>query len=140
MYGDPARIPAGCLKTYVHDLRIPGTMPHILKIVRDWFAEMAKLEAALPRVPGIPALLLWGDRDGAVDPASAAPLQRVLPRSELYMVPGGGHILFEEFPQQTNCLLLDWLQRGTLSSPPTEVAAPGRPHGMCPASIPAVQL
>jgi pimeloyl-ACP methyl ester carboxylesterase len=140
MYGDPARIPAGCLKNYVHDLRIPGTMPHILEIVRNWFAEMAKLEAVLPRVAGIPTLLLWGDRDGAVDPASAAPLQRVLQRSELHTLPGGGHILFEEFPQQTDRLLLEWLRCGTLSSPPTQVAAPGRPHGMRPASIPAEQL
>ncbi len=92
-------------------------MRHILEIVRNWFAEMAKLEAALPRVAGIPALLLWGDRDGAVEPASAAPLQRVLRHSELHVFSGGGHILFEEFPQQTNRILLEWLRRDPLPSP-----------------------
>lgn len=117
MYGDPARIPQGTLKTYIQDLRVPGTVRHILEIVRNWFAEMAKLEAALPRVAGIPALLLWGDRDGAVEPASAAPLQRVLRHSELHVFSGGGHILFEEFPQQTNRILLEWLRRDPLPSP-----------------------
>ena len=60
MYGDPARIPQGSLKTYIQDLRVPGTVRHILEIVRNWFAEMAKLEAALPRVARIPAVTALG--------------------------------------------------------------------------------
>jgi pimeloyl-ACP methyl ester carboxylesterase len=119
MFGDPARIPEGCLQTYIQDLRVPGTMLYILEIVRDWFAEMAKLKAALPRVAGIPTLLLWGDRDFAVEPASAAQLQRILRPSELHIVPGGGHLLFEELPQQTNHILLEWLNR----SPATDLLA-----------------
>jgi 4,5:9,10-diseco-3-hydroxy-5,9,17-trioxoandrosta-1(10),2-diene-4-oate hydrolase len=111
MYGDPARIPEGCLETYMEGLRIAGTMPHILAIVRAWFSDMAKLEAVLPLIAETPTLLLWGDRDHAVIPASAAPLQRILRHSELHIVPGGGHILFEEFPDQSNRLMLDWLRR-----------------------------
>jgi pimeloyl-ACP methyl ester carboxylesterase len=119
MYGDPARIPEGCLQAYIRDLRVPGTMSHILEIVRGWFAEMAKLKAALPRVADVPTLLLWGDRDFAVEPSSAVPLQRVLLRSQLHIFPGGGHILFEELPQQTNFLMLEWLHR----DPPTDPLA-----------------
>ncbi len=121
MYGDPARIPDGCLQAYIRDLRVPGTMPHILEIVRGWFAEMAKLEAALPRVAGVPTLLLWGDRDFAVEPASAVPLQHILRRSELHIIPGGGHILFEEFPQEATRLMLEWLHRDPATDP---LAAP----------------
>lgn len=117
VYGDPARVPAGSLQGYVEDLRIPGTMRHILDIVREWFAEMTTLQAALERVAGVPTLLLWGDRDHVVDPASATQLRRVLPRSELHVVPGGGHILFEEFPQAMNRLMLDWLRRDSSSNP-----------------------
>lgn len=117
MYGDPARIPGGCLQAYIRDLRVPGTMLHILEIVRGWFAGMAKLEAALPRVAGVPSLLLWGDRDYAVEPASAVQLQRILRRSELHIVPGGGHILFEEFPQEANRLMLEWLRRDPATNP-----------------------
>lgn len=111
VYGDPARIPKGCLETYIRDLQVPGTMRHILDIVRGWFADMAKLEAALPQVADIPTLLLWGDRDRAVDPASAMQLQRVMHRSGLRIFPGGGHILFEEFPEESNRLMLEWLDR-----------------------------
>jgi pimeloyl-ACP methyl ester carboxylesterase len=111
MYGDPARVPTGSLEGYIEDLRIPGTMRHILDIVRDWFADMATLQAALPGIPNVPTLLLWGDRDRAVDPAAATELGRVLPQSTLHIVSGGGHILFEEFPEMINSLLLKWLRR-----------------------------
>jgi pimeloyl-ACP methyl ester carboxylesterase len=116
VYGDRARVPTGSLHGYVEDLRVPGTMRHILDIVRDWFAEMTKLQAALPRVADVPTLLLWGDCDRVVDPASAAQLQRVLPQSELHVVTGGGHILFEEFSQAMNRLMLHWLGRDSSSN------------------------
>lgn len=111
MYGDPARVPDGALQTYVGPLRVPGTMCHILAIVRVWFREMTKLEAVLGQIPDVPTLLLWGDRDRAVDPRSASELQHILKRSELRIVPDGGHILFEEFPEQMNRLMAEWLQR-----------------------------
>ena len=87
MYGDPARIAEGYLERYTDGLRIPGTMQHILAIVDCWFADMAKLEATLLRIAQVPTLLVWGDRDPAVDPASAAPLHSILRQSELRIVP-----------------------------------------------------
>jgi len=111
MYGDPARIAEGCLKRYTYGLRIPGTMRHLLAIVDGWFADMAGLEALLPSVADVPTLLVWGDRDSAVDPASAIPLQSILRRSELRVVPTGGHVVFEELPEESNRIMLDWLRR-----------------------------
>jgi 4,5:9,10-diseco-3-hydroxy-5,9,17-trioxoandrosta-1(10),2-diene-4-oate hydrolase len=111
MYGDPARIADGCLQDYVDGLRVPGTMRHILTIVRDWFVDMGKLEMALPRVVGVPTLLVWGDRDRAVDPASAAELQRVLPQAQLLVIQGAGHVAFEEMPEEANQIMLEWLRR-----------------------------
>ena len=117
MFGDPARIPQDCLQRYREGLRVPGTMQHILAIVDCWFADMAKLEAVLPSVAQVPALLVWGDRDHAVDPASAVPLQGILRQSELRIAPGAGHILFEEMPEESNRILLDWLCRDAVSTP-----------------------
>jgi pimeloyl-ACP methyl ester carboxylesterase len=111
MYGDPKRATYDVLENYTEGLRVPGTMRHVLEIVRTWFREMAKLEAALPRVADIPILLLWGDRDGAVDPASAVELQRILPQAELRVVPGAGHVVFEEMPDEANQIMRDWLLR-----------------------------
>jgi pimeloyl-ACP methyl ester carboxylesterase len=109
MYGDAERIPEGCLAGYTDGLRVPGTIEHILSIVGGWHGEMAKLKDALPRITSTPTLLLWGDRDRAVDLASAQQLQRILRNSELCIVGGAGHVLFEEMPLESNRLMLEWL-------------------------------
>ncbi len=111
MYGDPGRIVAGSLEGYTEGLRVPGTARHILGIVRRWFADMAELEAVLPLVEQVPALLVWGDRDRAVSLESGMRLTRELAASELVVVPGGGHILFEEMPEAANRAMLEWLRR-----------------------------
>lgn len=117
MYGDPARIDETCLRGYTDGLRVPGTIRHILAIVRGWFADMATLKTALPWAASIPTLLVWGDHDRAVDPASAMQLQRVLWHSELRILRGGGHILFEELPDESNRIMLDWMRRDLASGP-----------------------
>jgi pimeloyl-ACP methyl ester carboxylesterase len=114
MYGDPSRIPAGSLPGYVDGLRVPGSPDHVLAIVRNWFSDMAALHSALPQVAHVPTLLLWGGRDRAVTPESAYQLQRELPNSELVVIPTAGHIVFEEFPEESNRLLLQWLRRDPL--------------------------
>jgi pimeloyl-ACP methyl ester carboxylesterase len=111
MYGDPKRIGQGCIDGYVAGLRVPGTIDHILAIVRGWFSQMASLEAVLPQLAAVPALLIWGDRDRAVSVASGTRLQRALAQSELAIVRGGGHVVFEELPEESNRLMLDWLSR-----------------------------
>ena len=119
MYGDPARITESCLHRYTDGLRVPGTLQHILAIVDCWAADMAKLEAVLPSVAQAPALLVGGYRDRAVDPASATPLMSILRRSELRVVPGCGHVPYEEMPEESDRILLDWLCRDAVSTPLT---------------------
>jgi len=78
--------------------------------VRGWFAEMKKLEAVLPEVAKTPTLLVWGDRDRVVSLKSAGRLQREI-GAELVVIPGGGHLVFEEFPQEVNRIMTEWLLR-----------------------------
>jgi pimeloyl-ACP methyl ester carboxylesterase len=130
MYGDPARIVDGSLEGYIDGMRDPGTIPHILEIVRGWFRDMAMLKAALPQVKA-PALLIWGDRDRAVDPASAQQVQRALRHAELKMVRGAGHIVFEELPEESNRAMLEWLRRdvaATLAGSPARGDVYERPR------------
>jgi pimeloyl-ACP methyl ester carboxylesterase len=56
-----------------------------------------------------PTLLIWGDRDRAVGLVSARHLQQTLRRSRLVVVPGAGHIPFEEMPEACNQAMCDWL-------------------------------
>jgi len=117
MYGNPKRIADGSLQGYTDPMRIPGTIRHILAVVGGWFADMATLKTALPWAASVPTLLVWGDQDRAVDPASAMQLQRILWRSELRILRGGGHILFEELPDECNRIMLDWMRRDLASGP-----------------------
>jgi len=111
MYGDPARIVDGSLEGYTLGGRVPGTIDHVLAIVRGWFANMAALKAVLPRLAQVPTLLVWGDRDRAVSLASGIRLQGELPQSELVVLPGAGHVPFEEMPEAANRILHEWLVR-----------------------------
>jgi 4,5:9,10-diseco-3-hydroxy-5,9,17-trioxoandrosta-1(10),2-diene-4-oate hydrolase len=109
MYGDPSRVSAGSLEGYIEGLHVPGTMDHILQIVDRWFVDMGLLRSVLTGLIAKPTLLIWGDRDRAVGLTSARELQRTLPQSSLMVLPGVGHIPFEEMPEICNNAMRDWL-------------------------------
>ena len=116
MYGDPARISETCLAGYIEDLRQPGAVEHIMQIVRCWFADMARLKTALPLVANVPTLLVWGDRDRAMSVKSGVRLQQMITTSELVIIPGGGHVVFEELSEKTNRVAIGWQKRNLGSS------------------------
>jgi 4,5:9,10-diseco-3-hydroxy-5,9,17-trioxoandrosta-1(10),2-diene-4-oate hydrolase len=117
MYGGSDRVVDRCLHEVVDGLRNPDTLRHVLSTVRCWFSERAKLKAALRIVKKIPTLLVWGDRDCTVSLSSAFRLKRKLRGSQLIVLPGGGHAIFEEAPELANRIILDWLGRLALSTP-----------------------
>ena len=110
MFGDARRMPEGSLDAYREALRVPGTMPHVLAMVRCWFADMEKLRQMLPSVATTPTLLVWGDRDRVVSIESGRRLEREL-AAKLVVFPGAGHLVFEEFADEANQLMSDWLTR-----------------------------
>jgi 4,5:9,10-diseco-3-hydroxy-5,9,17-trioxoandrosta-1(10),2-diene-4-oate hydrolase len=116
MYGDPSRISEDALEGYTQGLHIPGTVDHVLQIVQRWFVDMGLLRSALSGLAAKPTLLIWGDRDRAVGLASARELQRTLPQSSLLVLPGVGHIPFEEMPEICNQAMRDWLINPSPSS------------------------
>lgn len=109
MYGDPSRIAPGTLEGYGRAVRIPGTLDHLLGIMKCWPDDMKEIEAALPLIADIPTLLMWGSRDGAVLPSSAPKLQRHFHNAELVILEGAGHLPYEEVPEEFNRALLDFL-------------------------------
>jgi 4,5:9,10-diseco-3-hydroxy-5,9,17-trioxoandrosta-1(10),2-diene-4-oate hydrolase len=117
IYGGPERVVDSCLQEIVDGLRSPATLRHVLCIIRCWFAEMAKLKTVLRRVKRIPTLLVWGDRDRTISLSSAVRLNRKLRGSELIVLPGGGHSVFEEIPEESNRIMIEWLGRHSLSAP-----------------------
>ncbi|MGA9671786.1 MAG: alpha/beta fold hydrolase [Terracidiphilus sp.] len=111
VYGGPDRVVDSCLREVVDGLRNRETLRHVLCILRGWFSERAKLRAALGRLKRTPTLLVWGDRDCTISLNSGVRLNRTLNGSELIVLPGGGHTVFEEMPEQVNQIVLDWLSR-----------------------------
>lgn len=111
MYGGAGNATESDLREIADCLRSPSSLRHVLRITRGWFAEEAKLKAVLRRVKRVPTLLVWGDRDRTVSPSSGIKLQRKLRASELIVVPGGGHSVFEDAPGPSNLIMLEWLGR-----------------------------
>jgi 4,5:9,10-diseco-3-hydroxy-5,9,17-trioxoandrosta-1(10),2-diene-4-oate hydrolase len=132
MYGDPSRVSAGSLEGYTEGLHVPGTIDHVLRILERWFVDMGILRSALPGLTSKPTLLIWGDRDRAVGLSSGRELQRTLPRSSLLVIPGAGHIAFEEMPDLCNHAMREWLlnplaaQRRRSASPERSAATAAR--------------
>ncbi len=109
MYGDRGRIPAGTLEGYMAPLAKPGLFEHALSIVGTWKADLRDLESTLPKLAGIPTLLMWGSRDSAVYASSAAALAKYFPNSRLIVFPGVGHLPYEECPEEFNRALIEFL-------------------------------
>jgi pimeloyl-ACP methyl ester carboxylesterase len=59
------------------------------------------LRHALPRVT-VPALVIVGEHDRVTPPAAAVELAGALPRGELTILPGAGHIAMLERPEEMN--------------------------------------
>ena len=109
MYGDRSRIAPGTLEGYVAPMAKPGLFEHALSIVRTWTKDLRELEAILPKLADIPALLMWGGKDSAVYASSAKPLAKFFPNSEQIVFPRVGHLPYEECPEEFNRELIKFL-------------------------------
>ena len=114
MYGDRSRIPPEALEGYKAPLAKPGLFEHALSIVRTWTEDLRELEATLPKLAGVPTLLMWGGKDPAVYASSAAPLAKYFPDSKVIIFPGIGHLPYEECPEEFNLALIEFLTREKL--------------------------
>jgi pimeloyl-ACP methyl ester carboxylesterase len=110
MYGDTSRLSAATVEGYRSQIMRPGRVNNILNTLRGWEKDVESLRAAIPKI-NARSLLIWGTRDGAVDVNSAEPLRRALPHCELAIIPGAGHLAFEERPEEFNRLVLEFVDR-----------------------------
>ena len=109
MFGDGSRIPPDSLDGYRMPVVKNRSLAHGSLIVRNWTADLAELETALPKIRDYPTLLIWGTRDRAVHFQSAEPLRRNFRDSRLVALEGVGHLPYEEAPEDFNRALVDFL-------------------------------
>jgi len=122
MWGDPKRVTAETLDGYIRPLIRPGIFEHAIKIVRTWQADMDQLESALQKIADIPTLLVWGDKDRVVDPASAQVMAEHLPGARLAILKGAGHLPYEECPEEFCRIVQEFLSNVRS----TDIASPAR--------------
>jgi pimeloyl-ACP methyl ester carboxylesterase len=113
LYGDAASIPSDSLAGYDAGLVPEGSYEHVWNMVRAWMAGLKQISAVLPSVESIPTLLLWGERDRAVDPASAEQLRCRWKSSVVLIMKHIGHMPYEEVPQEFTRIVLDFLLHNT---------------------------
>jgi pimeloyl-ACP methyl ester carboxylesterase len=99
------------LMPYRANLRIRGTMSHLLRLLGTWHEDMADLRHLLRKPITQSTLILWGDCDRAVPVRTAEKLRAHLRQSELHVLPGVGHRPAEEQPELTAGLIESWMLR-----------------------------
>jgi pimeloyl-ACP methyl ester carboxylesterase len=112
LYGDSRRIRPEAVEGYLKPLLRPHPFRYALTVLRSWNRDLRLLKSVLPRISRIPTLLVWGSRDGAVDPASAIPLRQQFDDCRLRIIAGVGHLPYEEAPEEFNQSILEFLRRG----------------------------
>lgn len=132
LYADQASIPQDSFDGYRAGLEPAGSFEHLWNITRSWMNDLKRIEAVLPSVESIPALLLWGELDKAVAHGSMSELHRRWKNSVEYTMHNIGHMPYEEVPQEFNRIVLDFLLRDTPATPlqtvvpETAAAQPGQ--------------
>ncbi len=111
------------LAPYRENLRMQGTVPFLLRLLRTWHSDMRELRCLLEAPFRLPTLLIWGDHDRAVPASTAADLQERLRASELTILAGVGHRPAEERPALCAGLIEDWWARARVVRPISVSAA-----------------
>lgn len=91
-------------------LRSRKALARVLEILRTWETDMTSLRTALTTRPiQQPTLLLWGDHDVIVPASSAPALEANLEHWQKFILPGRGHLLPQEAPEDCAAIIRIWL-------------------------------
>jgi pimeloyl-ACP methyl ester carboxylesterase len=110
MWGNPKLATRHTLDGYIRPLGRHGVLEHAGKIVQTWNPDMGELEATMPKIAGIPTLLIWGSKDRVVDPRSAEIMVQRLPGSRVAVMQGAGHLPYEESPEEFSRIVREFLE------------------------------
>ena len=110
MYRDRSRILPGTIAGYNAPLKVKGTVPYLLNVMRCWSNDFAALDERLQSLDDAKVTFLWGEHDRVVPIASRPDLARKYPRAKWIVLPNTGHLPYEERPAEFNAVLLECLK------------------------------
>jgi pimeloyl-ACP methyl ester carboxylesterase len=109
LFGDPRRIAPGTLEGYSAPLAKRSAWEYGMALMPHWRADLRQLAEDYARLADKRALLIWGDRDIAVDPSSAQEILKRMPRVDLKILKGVGHIPYDEVPDEFSRIVREFL-------------------------------
>lgn len=115
MYADPGEMVAGTGLGYALSLRPRGATTRILSSLTTFAEDVENLRPKLQAIAQIPTLIIWGDRDPVVEMKSGCELQQQL-RAEMVLMKNVGHMPYEERPEEFNRIVIEWLERHSLTA------------------------
>ncbi len=72
---------------------------------------LEKIELGLAGLSHLPIQLIWGMQDWCFTPECLERFSQHWPQAEVHQLPDVGHWIVEDAPEESESLLLDWLQR-----------------------------
>lgn len=111
MYSRVTRITPETRAGYAVNFDDARSYRYAFEVVRNWSLDMRQLEAALPSIASVPALLLWGADDETVTEGSGQRLLKCFSDADYVVLPGVGHMPYEEAPAEFNRCVLQFLER-----------------------------
>jgi len=109
LYADESRITEETRIGYDVNLAEISSFDYALAVVRTWKEDMRRLKDALPSIAHLPVLLLWGEEDRAVACHSGLMLREYFRHAQYVVLPGVGHMSYEEVPEVFNRTVLQFL-------------------------------
>jgi pimeloyl-ACP methyl ester carboxylesterase len=109
MYSHESRLTAETRAGYAVNYGDARSYEYVQQVMRSWRADMRQLQAALPSIASMQALLLWGADDETVSAGSGLELRKCFSHARFLVLPGVGHLPYEEAPAEFNRCLLQFL-------------------------------
>ncbi len=110
MYGDNSLLTQATRDGYQKGLDLPRTIDYGIAICHSWRSDLAYLCTAVEQIGDLPTLLIWGRRDNVVPLVGGEELKRNLKNAKLVVMDRAGHLPYEEYPEEFNRILLDFLK------------------------------
>src|SRR5262249_18480205 len=107
-YADTSRITPETVPGFVQPLSVEKTVPMLRDCISEW--HPSRMHRQFPHLT-MPTLLLWGSEDKLVPPVCIPELKDALPDARVEMIAGGGHLVFEECPEEFNEKILSFFSR-----------------------------
>lgn len=103
-----SRLDARGVKYYERLLKTSGHCGGALALMANW--DLEPLQVAMPSLQ-LPVLLLHGERDNTIPPATSTTVADRLPAATVQLLPDLGHLAHEEAPADHAALILDFARR-----------------------------